>query len=77
MIPLFSAKMFYSVIKKGCSADLIEHGDDILDEFCKETKWYQSSAAHVGMSLPNIFLIYFRQDIPLGPITSDRTRMAF
>jgi hypothetical protein len=29
------------------------------------------------MVLPNIFLIYFGQDIPLGPITSDDTKLAF
>ena len=29
------------------------------------------------MVLPNIFLIYFGQDIPLGPVTSDDTKLAF
>jgi hypothetical protein len=29
------------------------------------------------MVLPNIFLIYFGQDIPLGPVTPDDTKMAF
>ena len=29
------------------------------------------------MVLPNIFLIYFGQDIPLGPIMSDDTKLAF
>ena len=29
------------------------------------------------MALPNIFLIYFGQNILLGPITSDKTKLAF
>jgi hypothetical protein len=29
------------------------------------------------MVLPNIFLIYFGQDIPLGPVTSGDTKLAF
>ena len=29
------------------------------------------------MVLPNIFLIYFGQDIPLGPIMSNGTKLAF
>ncbi len=29
------------------------------------------------MVLPNIFLIYFGKDIPLGPIMSNRTKLAF
>ena len=40
-------------------------------------KWHNSTETHVGMVLPNIFLIYFGQDIPLGPVTSDDTKLAF
>ena len=69
--------MFISAIKKGGNADLLEHGDNIPNEFWKDNKWYDSPAAHVGMVLPNIFLIYFGKDIPLGPIMSDDTKMAF
>ena len=29
------------------------------------------------MVLPNNFLIYFGQDVPLGPITSDNTKLEF
>ena len=77
IIPLSSVKIFFSAIKKGCNADLIEHGDNIPDEFCKETKWHQSLATHVGMVLPNIFLVYFGQNIPLGPIMSEKIKLAF
>ena len=77
MIPLSSIKMFFAVVEKECDADLLNHGDNIPDEFCKDTKLHQSLAAHVGMALPNIFLIYFEKNIPLGPITSDETKLAF
>ena len=69
--------MFVSVVKKGGNTNLLEHCDDIPNKFCKDTKLYDSPAAHVGMVLPNIFLIYFGQDIPLGPIMSDDTKLAF
>ena len=62
MIPLSSIKMFFAVFKKECNADLLEHGDNIPDEFCKDTKWHRSLSTHVGMALPNIFLIYFGQN---------------
>ena len=77
MIPLSSVKMFFAVIKKGCDADLLDHGDDIPDESHEDTKWYQSLAVHVGMAFPNIFLIYFGKNIPLSTITSDETKLAF
>ena len=73
MIPLLSVKMFVSILEKEGYVHilkLLEHGDDIPNEFRKDTYWYNSSDTHVGMVLPNIFLIYFGQDIPLGPVTS-------
>ena len=33
MIPLSSVKMFVSVVKKGSGANLLDHGDDIPNEF--------------------------------------------
>ena len=73
MIPLTSVKMFLSIIKKGGNTNLLKHGEDIPNEFCKDTKWYDSPAA----VLPNIFLIYLGQDIPLGTIMSNNTKLAF
>jgi hypothetical protein len=80
MIPLSSVKMFFSIIERDNDVhllNLIEHGDDIPNNFRKDTKWYESPATHVGTVLPNVFLIYFGQDVPLGPITSDDTKLAF
>ena len=48
MIPLSSVKMFFSVVEKGGDADLFEHGDDIPNEFCKDTKWQDSPSAHAA-----------------------------
>ena len=69
--------MFVSADEKVGNANLLKHGDDIPNKFCKDTKWYDSPAVHVGMVLPNIFLIYFGHDIPLGPIMSKDTMLAF
>jgi hypothetical protein len=80
MIPLSSVKMFVSILEKDGDVhllNLLEHGNDIPNEFRKDTKWHDSKETHVGMVRPNIFLIYFGQDIPLGPVTSDGTKLAF
>jgi hypothetical protein len=80
MLPLSTVKMFISILGKGGDVNtlnLIEHGDDIPDEFRKDTSWYNTAETHVGMVLPNIFLIYFGQDIPYGLVTSDDTKLAF
>ena len=80
MIPLSSVKMFISIVERDDNVhllNLIEHGDDITNDFRKDTKWHDSTATHVGTVLPNMFLIYFGQDVPLGPVTSDDTKLAF
>ena len=66
-----------SCCQKRCNADLLEHGDNIPNKFHKDTKWHQSLATHVGMALPNIFLINFGQNIPFSPIMPDKTKLAF
>jgi hypothetical protein len=67
MIPLPSVKMFSSILKRGGNTDILEHSDDIPNEFRKDTKWYDSPAVHIGMVLQNIFLIFIGKDIPLEP----------
>ena len=60
MIPLSLVQVFVSILEKEGDVhllNLLEHGDDIPNKFRKDTKCQDSLETHVGMVLPNIFLI--------------------
>jgi hypothetical protein len=53
-------------------------GRDIPKELLTGTTWYEEDDdTFVWTAVPNIFLIYFGQDIPLGCISLDSTKTAF
>ena len=76
-LSLDSVFLFPYVIRKD-EHHALSPGRDIPKELLTGTTWYEEDDdTFVWTAVPNIFLIYFGQDIPLGRISLDSTKTAF
>jgi hypothetical protein len=76
-LSLESVFLFPYIIRKE-EHHALSPGRDIPKELLAVTTWYEDDDdTFVWTAVPNIFLIYFGQDIPLGRISLDSTKTAF
>jgi hypothetical protein len=78
-ITLGNFKCFLFVEAEASMSKLLKHTDvtPLLLEYLKFTKDWKSFVDPIrGTFLPNFFIVYFRQDIPQGSISSDDVKTA-
>lgn len=75
-LPLASTTLFPCIIQKedGCA---LSQGKDLTNELLQGTSWCDDEETYACVAVPNVFFIYFGQNIPMGRISSDATKAAF
>ena len=65
------------ILDKASASNVLPVGDDLPDAFLADTPWHgKGPTVFVGSLIPNLFFIYFGQDVPEGNITEEKTRLA-
>ncbi len=74
-IDFTSICLFPYYIKDKATMDTsLIHGDDLPKELLSKTNWNDFKESIVGTLIPNFFITYFGQDLPLGDISDDEIK---
>ncbi len=73
-IDVTSIRLFPYIKDKVTMDVSLNHGDDLPKESLSKANWNDFEEPIVGTLIPNFFITYFGQDLPLGDISDDEIK---